>query len=109
MSSPLSEMHQPDAQKSVVNSLHYLLGIAIIGALFTGIWFFGGFTENQQTGLLIKSSGFNYRLYGAMDLLAHEKFRGLIVLIFGAGLLWFVDKLNSKDRSSTADLLMRRQ
>ena len=90
-------------------SLDVLRGIAILGALFVSIWIFGGFSNNQQTGLLLRSKGLNYRLFGAVNLLLEGKMRALIAIVFGAGMVIFMSKENQKGQVSNADLFMRRQ
>ena len=72
-----------------IPSLDVLRGIAVLGALFVSIWIFGGFSANQQNGLLIKSRGFDYRLYGTVDVLFNGKMRALIAIVFGASMLLF--------------------
>ena len=56
-------------------SLDVIRGIGILGALFVSIWIFGGFTNNQQTGVLLKSKGFDYRIFGTVDLLLTGKMK----------------------------------
>jgi len=90
-------------------SLDVLRGIAVLAALFVSIWLFGGFSTNKQNGLLLESKGFDYRLYGAMNLLLEGKMRALIALVFGAGMLLFLTKDNVKGAVSNNDFFMRRQ
>jgi uncharacterized protein len=117
---PISEVPPANQQQSIselsshpfsprIPSLDVLRGIAILGALFVSIWIFGGFSSNQQTGLLLKSKGLNYRLFGAVDLLLEGKMKALIAIVFGAGMILFMSKENQKEKSSTADLFIRRQ
>jgi hypothetical protein len=83
-----------------IQSLDVLRGIAVLGALFVSIWIFGGFSSNQQSGLLIKSKGFDYRLFGTVDLLFEGKMRALIGFVFGAGMLLFLSKDNQRNVSN---------
>jgi uncharacterized protein len=92
-----------------IASLDVLRGIAILGALFVSIWIFGGFSSNEQTGLLLRSKGLNYRLFGSVDLLLEGKMRALIAIVFGAGMVIFMSKGNQKGQVANADLFMRRQ
>ncbi len=86
-----------------------LLGIAVMGTFITAVWNMGGFSENQQTALLLKSKGFDYRLFGAIELLFHEKMIGILVMIFGAGLVvYFTNPVNTEP-SLKSDLFIRRQ
>lgn len=92
-----------------IQSLDVLRGIAVLFALFISVWAFGGFSQNDQNGLLISSKGFAYRLFGAIDILFDGKMRALIAIVFGAGMLLFLSKDNKKDEPSTHDLFIRRQ
>lgn len=92
-----------------IPSLDVLRGIAVLGALFVSIWIFGGFSANQQNGLLIKSRGFDYRLYGTVDVLFNGKMRALIAIVFGASMLLLLSKENQKDQLRSGDLFTRRQ
>lgn len=119
MNPPISEVplqNQPSTSSgylpgpsSRIASLDVIRGIAILGALFVSIWIFGGFSHNQQTGLLLRSKGINYRLFGAVDLLLEGKMRALIAIVFGAGIILFMSKENLQGQPSNADLFMRRQ
>ncbi|MCG7858813.1 DUF418 domain-containing protein [Flavihumibacter sediminis] len=86
-----------------------LLGIALMGSFITAVWNMGGFSENQQTALLLKSKGFDYRFYGAIELLLHEKMIGILVMVFGAGLVFYFTNSGNADNSLKADLFIRRQ
>ncbi|MEO6720054.1 MAG: DUF418 domain-containing protein [Ferruginibacter sp.] len=92
-----------------IHSLDVLRGIAILGALFISIWFFGGFSANEQNGLLLQSKGGNYRLWGTVDLLLNGKMRALISLVFGAGMVLFLSRKNSINETPVSDLFIRRQ
>jgi len=92
-----------------IQSLDVLRGIAVLGALFVSIWIFGGFSNNQQNGLLLKSKGFDYRLFGTVDLLFNGKMRALIAIVFGAGMILFLSKDSEKAELPRADLFIRRQ
>ena len=92
-----------------IHSLDVLRGIAVLFALFISAWFFGGFSSNIQNGLLVSSKGFDYRLFGTVDLLLDGKMRALIALVFGAGMLLFLSKDNQKGELPTHDLFIRRQ
>jgi uncharacterized protein len=92
-----------------LQSLDVLRGIAVLFAMFISVWFFGGFSQNSQNGLLISSKGFDYRLFGTIDLLFDGKMRALIAIVFGAGMLLFLSKDNKKGELQTHDLFIRRQ
>lgn len=91
-----------------IPSLDVLRGIGVLGILFISIWLFGGFSINQQNGLLLKSKGFDYRLFGTVDILFNGKMRALIAIVFGAGMLLFFAKENQKNQARSGDLFIRR-
>jgi uncharacterized protein len=91
-----------------IASLDVIRGAGILGALFVSIWIFGGFTINQQNGLLLKSKGFDYRLFGTVDLLLTGKMKALVAIAFGAGMILFLSKENQPSQAR-ADLFIRRQ
>ena len=62
-----------------IQLLDVLRGVGILGALFVSIWIFGGFSTNDQNGLLLKSKGWDYRLFGSVSLLVEGKMRALIL------------------------------
>jgi len=92
-----------------IPSLDVLRGIAVLLGLFVSIWIFGGFSSNQQTGLLLKSNGLGYRLFGTVDLLLEGKMKALIAIVFGAGMVLFIAKDHQQGKVSNADLFIRRQ
>lgn len=92
-----------------IPSLDVLRGIAVLGALFTSIWAFGGFSENQQNGLLTQPKGFNYRLFSAVNLLLSGKMRALIALVFGAGMLLYLFRDQQRRQLHQAEFFIRRQ
>ena len=106
---PVISIENPLSPLPRIPSLDVLRGIAVLGALFVSIWIFGGFSTNQQNGLLLKSKGFDYRLFGTVDILFNGKMRALIAIVFGAGMLLFFAKENQKTQSRSGDLFMRRQ
>ena len=83
---------KPDSFYNRIQSLDVLRGIAVLGALIVSIWVFGGFSDQQKNSLLLQSKGWNYRLFGTIDLLFNGKMRALIALVFGAAMLIFLAK-----------------
>jgi uncharacterized protein len=92
-----------------IQSLDVLRGIAVLGALIVSIWVFGGFSNQQQNSLLLQSKGWNYRLYGAIELLVDGKMRALIALVFGAAMILFLAKKNEAGMPVAADIFIKRQ
>ena len=90
-------------------SLDVLRGIAVLLGMLVSVWVFGGFSQNDQNGLLLSSKGFNYRLFGTIDILFDGKMRALIAIVFGAGILLFLSKETKEGEPGTHDLFIRRQ
>ena len=106
---PVISTENPLSLSLRIPALDVLRGIAVLGALLVSIWLFGGFSANQQNGLLIKSKGFDYRLFGTVDILFNGKMRALIAIVFGAGMLLFFAKENQRNQLRSGDLFIRRQ
>jgi uncharacterized protein len=106
---PATPVENPVAYSLRIPSLDVLRGIAVLGGLCISIWLFGGFSTNEQNGLLAKSKGFDYRLFGTADILFNGKMRALIAMVFGAGMLLLLSKENQKNQLNSGDLFIRRQ
>ena len=100
---------KPDSISNRIQSLDVLRGIAVLGALIVSIWVFGGFSSQQQNQLLLQSKGWNYRLFGAIELLFDGKMRALIALVFGAAMLLFLAKKTEAGRPTAGDIFIKRQ
>lgn len=92
-----------------IDTLDVLRGLAVLVALFISVGFFGGFSQNAQNGLLISSKGFDYRLFGAIEILFDGKMRALIAVVFGAAMLLFLQKETRKNEPPAQELFIRRQ
>ncbi len=99
----------PDSFNNRIHSLDVLRGIAVLGALIVSIWVFGGFSSQQQNQLLLQSKGWNYRLFGAIELFFDGKMRALIALVFGAAMMLFLTKKREAGSTTTADVFIKRQ
>jgi uncharacterized protein len=106
---PVISTENPASLSLRIPSLDVLRGIAVLAGLLISIWIFGGFSTNEQNGLLLKSKGFNYRLFGTADILFNGKMRALIAIVFGAGMLLFLSKEIQKNQLGSGDLFIRRQ
>ena len=85
LSKPVSISHR-------IQSLDVLRGVAVLLALLVSVWIFGGFSDQQQKQLLLQSKGWNYRVFGTVELLINGKMRALIALVFGAAMILFLTK-----------------
>jgi uncharacterized protein len=90
-------------------SLDVLRGIAVLAGLIVSIWIFGGFSDNQQKQLLLQSKGWNYRAFGAIELLFNGKMRALIALVFGAAMILFLSKQKEEGKEPAGDVFIKRQ
>jgi len=76
-------------------SLDVLRGLALLGILVISIWEFGGFTNNQQIFYRTGTHGGNYNLLTAVSILFEGKMRALFALVFGAGIVLFLQNIFS--------------
>ncbi len=100
---------KPVSLPSRILSLDVLRGIAVLAALIVSIWVFGGFSDQQQKQLLLQSKGWNYRVFGAIELLFNGKMRALIALVFGAAMILFLTKQADAGRQPAGDVFIKRQ
>src|SRR6476620_5945144 len=92
-----------------IQSLDVLRGIAVLAALLVSVWIFGGFSDQQQKQLLLQSKGWNYRVFGTVELLINGKMRALIALVFGAAMILFLTKETETGRQPAEDVFIKRQ
>lgn len=90
-------------------SLHVLRGIALMGILVISIWEFGGFTNATQNFYRTGTHGGNYKLLTAVSILFEGKMRALLAIVFGAGIVLFMQKKDHPAGISPADAYMRKQ
>jgi uncharacterized protein len=83
----------PETASPANFALNILRGAAIIGLLFVSIWEFAGFRTNEQTFYLTASHhGGNYRLLTFVSFLFEGKMTALLAMVFGAGIVLFLQK-----------------
>ena len=90
-------------------SLDVIRGIALLGILLISIWEFGGFSTNEQNRLRLLGKGFDFNLFASALLLFEGKMRALFSLVFGAGIVLYMQKPNQPGLPSTQELYIRRQ
>lgn len=90
-------------------SLDVIRGIAVLGILLISIWEFGGFSSNEQNRLRLLGKGFDFNLFASALLLFEGKMRALFSLVFGAGIVLYMQKPNQPGLPSTQELYIRRQ
>ncbi|MGB3155506.1 MAG: DUF418 domain-containing protein [Chitinophagaceae bacterium] len=98
----------PVSDTTRIQSLDILRGIALLGILVISIWEFGGFTANEQTFYKTGTHGGNYNLLTAVSILFEGKMRALFALVFGAGIILFLQKKDHPVPISPADAYIRR-
>ncbi len=111
-----TEQDNTKALSDTVDSLHTRLfsldvirGIALLGILLISIWEFGGFSTNEQTRLRLLEKGGNFQLFASIILFFEGKMRALFSLVFGAGMILYMQKPNQPGLPSTQELYIRRQ
>lgn len=91
-----------------ISALDVLRGLALIGMLVTSIWEFGGFTTNEQTFYRTGPHGGNYHLLTAVSVLFEGKMTALFALVFGAGIILYLQKKEHPVLIGNADAYIRR-
>ena len=95
---------------SRIFSLDVLRGIALLGILVISIWEFSGFTINEQIFFRLGNPhGGNYKLLTAISILFEGKMRALLAIVFGAGIILFMQKKEYPAPLAPADAYIRRQ
>lgn len=93
---------------SRIESLDVIKGIAVLLGLFISVYAWGGFSEGMQYQLISKEKGIRHIIYVALSFLLEGKMRGLILLVFGAGLILFMVRPHTGSPVHNAELLVRR-
>ena len=101
----------PLLQSERITILDSLRGIAILGILLMNIPGFG-LPYIQAGDLTIKNelSGWNFKSWVFIDGLMEGSMRGLFSMLFGAGMILFISRLQKKEEGLiTAEIYFRRQ
>lgn len=93
--------------KERIFSLDVLRGLALFGLLGISIWDFGGFITNEQTFYRTGPHGGNYILLTVVSMLFEGKMGALFALVFGTGIILFVQKKTHPVIIATADGYIR--
>jgi len=83
-------------------------GLALLGLLVVSVWEFGGFTANQQLYYQTGTHGGNFKLLTTISMLFDGKMLSLLAMVFGAGIILFVQKKEHPVEISAADAHIRR-
>lgn len=89
-------------------SMDVIRGVAILGILMISVWEFGGFTQNEQNLYRTGTHGGNYTLMNMVSIFFQGKMRALFALLFGAGILLYMQKQQRPSTLSAADAHIRR-
>lgn len=89
-------------------SLDVLRGIAITGVLLITIRQLGGLSDMRQLWLQTSPHGLAYKLYFLISVLFEGKMGTMLAILFGAGIILFLQKKNDKDGLSREDAHIRR-
>jgi len=95
-------------QSSRIESLDVIKGIALLLGLFVSVYIWGGFSEGMQYQLISKGKGSPHIFYVALSFFLEGKMRGLISLVFGAGMILFMVRTHKGSPFHNAELLVRR-
>lgn len=99
---------QPPDLRHRIAAIDILRGIGVLGALFTSIWVFGGFSDQQQNQLLQTSKGWNYRVYGAIQLLFDGKMLPLVAMALGAAMVISLSKEHEAGKQASFDVFIKK-
>ncbi len=101
-----SPHYQPSTSR--IESLDVLKGLAVLLGLFISIYAWGGFSEGMQYRLIGNPKGSRHIVYVLLSFFLEGKMRGLISLVFGAGLILFMVRPHPGSPVSNAELMVRR-
>ncbi|MBC3787971.1 DUF418 domain-containing protein [Spirosoma utsteinense] len=112
MLSPASDEYvaavHPVNQTERIETLDVLRGVALLGILLMSIQAFG-LTEASVQQLVRNPHGGNYWLVTLVHVLFENKMRALFSMLFGAGILLFLNKSRSSSGMEVPELFIRRQ
>ena len=109
MSTTPSTTSAANPENDRIFSLNVLRGIALMGILVISIWEFGGFTTATQDFYRTVTHGGNYKLLSVVSMLFEGKMRALLAIVFGAGIVLFMQKKEHPVGIGAADAYMRKQ
>ena len=101
------EHHHDDHSRNLI--LDILRGVAILGILLISIREFGGFTNNEQNFFGLNPHGGNYKLFYIISVLFEGKMTALMAMVFGAGLVVFMQKKEYPAPLAAPDAWIRHQ
>jgi uncharacterized protein len=97
----------PTGIKERISILDSLRGFAILGILLINVT---GFSLGARDPTIYNETGLDYLSFYLVQLIPHGAQRGLFSLLFGAGIVLFMQNLESKlDSTKPADYFFRRQ
>ncbi len=99
---PQQQYPSPISDKQRIVSLDIIRGAAVLGILLMNILMFGMFTEDSSwwEELLLKASGPNFWTDEIVTVLFEGKMRALFCMLFGAGLMLFIQQKKLKSGKS---------
>ncbi len=107
--SSTSSVAVPATDNPRISSLDILRGIALLGILVISIWEFGGFSAAEQAFYRTGNHGGNYKLLTTISILFDGKMQALFAMVFGAGIILFLQRKDHPVPITSADAYIRRQ
>ncbi len=95
-------------ETSRIESLDVIKGIALLLGLFVTVYAWGGFSDGMQYQLIGKGKGSQHIIFVALSFFLEGKMRGLISLVFGAGMILFMVRPHAGSPVHSAELMVRR-
>lgn len=100
---------EPTKEKSRINSLDVIRGIALLGILLMNINGMGLPYSYSDPSIAGGSDGLNLKVWIANEMLFEGTMRGLFTLLFGAGVILLTNRLEKNGAGiTTADIYYRR-
>lgn len=102
VSAPLEKAPSPVSDRQRIGSLDIIRGAAVLGILLMNIPIFGLILQDQEywDALMTKASGPNFWTDQVITVLFEGKMRALFCMLFGAGLMLFIQQKKARSGKS---------
>src|SRR5688572_21827140 len=98
----------PLGQKERIELIDIIRGVALLGILVMNIPYFSNPVQYEDNPTITNFSGINYTTWWAVNGFFEGTMRGLFTILFGAGSLLLLKRLESKNNGMAADIYYRR-
>lgn len=98
----------PVAQKERIEIIDIIRGVALLGILMMNIPFFSNPSQYEENPTLTNFEGANYYTWWTVNTVFEGTMRGLFTILFGAGSILLISRLEKKNPGMAADIYYRR-